>query len=457
MIKESSYLSLPDAFYRKDQPDNIQNPEVLIFNDKLSFELGLENLKKTPEKFLKGYSSLALAYAGHQFGHFVPQLGDGRAHLMGEVEAKDGTIVDIQLKGSGATPFSRGGDGKSPLGPALREFLISEAIHHLGIPTTRSLAVLRTDENVIRNDVHPGGIVVRAAKSHIRVGSFEYFTARGDRDNLKILFNYTKNRLYPRAETPLELFQSVMEAQAQLLAKWMSMGFIHGVMNTDNCNLSGETIDYGPCAFMDQFKFNEVYSSIDRYGRYAYSNQPEIAKWNMSVLGGCIAFLEDDDKGFQGALDDWDKTFEKYYLAEFSRKFGLETPAPKSFIDKWLQFLEQESLDFTNSHRILSEYLFEEPRHDELKSFKSEWMDLLLRESRSLDVVAFEMNTTNPYYIPRNHWVEKALKQAEAGDISLYLKILEAVRNPFQKSEELDFLHLPPSGEERIQATFCGT
>lgn len=466
-MQASRYLKLPPTFFAESTPAKLTHPRLLIYNQKLAQTLGLEI--NQPEQYLSGQklfpdtTPIALAYAGHQFGHFVPRLGDGRAHLLGEFSAPSGENYELQLKGSGRTPYSRGGDGKSPLGPALREYLISEAIAAYGIPTTRCLSVVETGEEVMRQEVSPGAIVSRLARRHIRVGTFEFFAAQNDLKNLQKLLEFTIENLYPnQASNPIDFFKYICEGQAKLVAQWMSVGFIHGVMNTDNTSLALETIDYGPCAFMDQFKSEQVYSSIDRHGRYAYINQPNIMHWNLSVLGQTLVMLSDDPKSLQLQLDQFPKHFEEAFKAQFSRKFGLEKSAEAEFINLFLNYLEKHKLDFTQAFRKLPE-LYHNSNHlfypkDALKDqFLYQWKEYLTTEDKPFDLIEIEMNTTNPYYIPRNHIVEEALSQAEQGNLDLYLKILEAIQSPYQALPIFDFLDQPPTPQQVIKATFCGT
>jgi len=342
MNMRNSYADLPDRFYARLDPAGSPDPLLLAWNRPLAEQLGLGELEQHPERITQWFSGnerppgadpIALAYAGHQFGNFVPQLGDGRALLLGELNNREeGARYDIQLKGSGQTPFSRSGDGRAALGPVIREYVVSEAMHRMGVPTTRALAAIRTGEWVRRETALPGGVLTRVAASHIRVGTFEYFAARRDTDALKQLLDYAIARHYPQAaqaDSPaLAFYRAVVERQATLVGQWMAIGFIHGVMNTDNMAISGETIDYGPCAFMDEFDFDKVFSSIDRNGRYAFAAQAGIAQWNLARLADTLLLIVDDRQGFESILEGFEKAFRQQYFGQMTRKLGLESMAP---------------------------------------------------------------------------------------------------------------------------------
>ena len=366
----STYANLPEIFYSSVRTDPAPGAELIAWNAELAAHLGLDALDADRERLtrifsggepLPGGQTIALAYAGHQFGNFVPQLGDGRAALLGEVISPvDGRHYDIQLKGSGQTPYSRRGDGKSSLGPVLREYLLSEAMHRLGVPTTRALAAVSTGETVYRDTMEPGGVLTRVASSHLRVGSFQYLAARDHRDALKQLTDYTIARHYPdaaAADTPvLAFFSGVVDAQAILIARWMALGFIHGVMNTDNCAISGETIDYGPCAFMDEFDINKVFSSIDRQGRYAYGQQAAMAQWNLARLAECLMLLQGEKADYESALESFQPRFEEAYFGLMREKLGLANHADDdvALVTAWLQHLQDHQLDYTLSFRELA-------------------------------------------------------------------------------------------------------
>ena len=369
---DNTYVRLPSRFYARQSPVAVADPRLVKLNQDLAIELGLDRDRlKSPDGVAvlagntvpDGAAPLAMAYAGHQFGNFVPQLGDGRAALLGEVISPvDGRHYDIQLKGSGQTPYSRRGDGKSSLGPVLREYLLSEAMHRLGVPTTRALAAVSTGETVYRDTMEPGGVLTRVASSHLRVGSFQYLAARDHRDALKQLADYAIARHYPDAaasDTPvLAFFAGVVEAQATLIARWMALGFIHGVMNTDNCAISGETIDYGPCAFMDEFHINKVFSSIDRMGRYAYGQQASIAQWNLARLAECLMLLEGEKEDYEGALERFAPRFEEEYFGLMREKLGLTSheEGDGELVTAWLQHLQDRLLDEAVQHGRDAQY-----------------------------------------------------------------------------------------------------
>jgi uncharacterized protein YdiU (UPF0061 family) len=459
----NTYINLPENFYAEVTPKSFDRAKLILLNEALLEELQIDtNDKDELTKIFSGQvlhqksQPLAQAYAGHQFGNFVPQLGDGRAVLLGEVLSKSNSRFDIQLKGSGMTPFSRGGDGKSSLGPVLREYIVSEAMYHLGIPTTRALAAIETGETVIRQMPTPGGLFTRVASSHIRVGTFQYLACRGDIEGIKELTDYTIKRHYPNlnsSKSPyLDFIQEVAKKQARLVAKWMAVGFIHGVMNTDNMSVSGETIDFGPCAFMDEFKFNKVFSSIDRYGRYAYNNQIKIAQWNLYRLAECLIPIIDDDenkaiKYIQETLESSIQYYDQFWLEEMVKKFGIENPnqGDRELINDWLNYLEENELDFTIAFRELSKDLNSHPK------FKDR---ILERQSESSIEL---MLKTNPIYIPRNHQIERAIENAYNGDFQLFYKLTEVVKTPFNRSENYEEFEKAPQKEERVTATFCGT
>lgn len=395
----------------------------------------------------------SIAYAGFQFGHPVPQLGDGRAHLLGEMSG-----YDIQLKGSGRTRFSRGGDGRSALGPVLREYIVSEALHALGVPTTRALCAVTTGEEVERqNGLEPGGIFTRVAKSHIRVGTFQYFMFQKDLEALEILLNYTIERHYPEIsgsikEKALALITKLCEVQSDLLAKWSALGFIHGVMNTDNFSLGGFTIDLGPCAFMDEFSFNKVFSSIDRNGRYAFFNQTEIAKWNIVRFAECLLPLinPEPEKAIpevQELLTANFGQFDRKRIVAFGRKLGIRDyqDSDESIIMDFLRYLEAESLDFTWSFRNFPNLP------------QTPLLEHVLHRLKDRGADSNDLDSVNPLIIPRNHQVEKAIREAYSGDYSHFHRMLEAIRNPYVDREEYREFATPPKPQERVFQTFCGT
>ncbi|MGB0453203.1 MAG: protein adenylyltransferase SelO [Bacteriovoracaceae bacterium] len=469
---KNSYTSLPPKFFERISPEKFQDPRLIIFNNKLAKNLKIDTKNYddndlaqvfSGQKVLEGSDPIAMAYAGFQFGHPVEQLGDGRAHLLGEAEN-----FDIQLKGSGRTRFSRRGDGRSALGPVLREYLLSEAMHVYGVPTTRALAAVTTGESVYRQDgPEPGGVLTRVADSHIRVGTFQYFSFQGDLDSLELLLDYTLNRHFPDVlgymtlkEKSLELLKRVSILQAQLIAKWSSLGFIHGVMNTDNCSPGGITIDYGPCAFMDEFRFHKVFSSIDRLKRYSFFNQLPIAQWNVLRLADCFIPFIDDHVETAASIVNKELTpyFEKFAdlrTDAFARKLGLNfyQQGDEEIVTNFLEYLENHSLDFTQSFRNL-EALYNGddegyPQSEPRKKFLTKW------KARNPD---FEgLNLENPYIIPRNHLVEKAIKEAYEGNYDFFIQFHEALSDPYSENDTTRPFSAPPALSERVYQTFCGT
>jgi uncharacterized protein YdiU (UPF0061 family) len=465
------YATLPESFYTHTQPAAVPAPRLLAWNAELAATLGLAALADDPDRLPHWFSGnalppgaqpIALAYAGHQFGHFVPQLGDGRALLLGDVVAPDGRRFDIQLKGSGRTPFSRGGDGKSWLGPVIREFVVSEAMHHLGVPTTRALAAVATGEPVLRETIRPGGVLTRVASSHIRVGTFEYFAARGDADAVRRLADYAIDRHYPHAretDSPyVALFNSVCAAQAALIAHWMAIGFIHGVMNTDNTSIAGETIDYGPCAFMDEFRRDKVFSSIDHHGRYAYDQQARIGQWNLTRLAECLLLLDDDQPVFEAGLERFASDYEQHYLRRMRHKLGLlgEHDDDAGLIEAWLQHLEAHELDYTLGFRRLAERAGASDI-GEFGDFETAWRARLSRQDGDAAAVRERMNAANPLFIPRNHQVERAIANAVDGDLSTFEALNAVLSKPYTEQAGYEAFAAAPLPAERVTETFCGT
>ncbi len=468
---DNSYSGLPQAFHTTVSPDEVPAPELLAWNTELALELGLASLASDEEQLarifggsvaLAGSQPISMAYAGHQFGHFVPQLGDGRAILLGEVVTESGNRFDIQLKGSGRTPFSRGGDGKSWLGPVLREYILSEAMHRLGVPTTRALAAVATGETVYRESPLPGAVFTRVAASHLRVGTFEYFAARGDVESLKTLADYAIERHYPEVKDETSpyvgLLRCVMERQAELVAHWMSIGFIHGVMNTDNTSISGETIDYGPAAYMDEFRFEKVFSSIDSYGRYAYANQPTIAHWNLDRLAETLLPLGASKDELEAVLGLFPDQYESRYLALMGPKLGLYDvqESDAGLIADWLKHLNDNALDYTLSFRELASRAdaIDEARFG---SFETRWRQRTSRQGRTPAEISALMNSVNPLFIPRNHRVEQAISEAVDGDLTVFNELNTALAQPYAEQPGLDDYAKPPRGHERVTQTFCGT
>ncbi|MCB0326706.1 MAG: YdiU family protein [Bdellovibrionales bacterium] len=480
---QHSYAQLPQEFYQKISPQVSTEPKLIEWNQPLATFLGIElddaSLRQRAQVFSGNLQDpksipLAMAYSGHQFGHFNPGLGDGRAHVLVEVSGEDGKIYDIQLKGSGRTQFSRGGDGRSPLGPVIREYLISEAMHALGIPTTRSLAAVETGDLVYREQPLAGGIFTRVAQSLIRIGSFEHFAARGQVKHLKILLEYVVKRSYPELDPrsdhlPLEFFTALSERQARLVAKWMGLGFIHGVMNTDNSSAIGITIDYGPCAFMDEFDEKKVFSSIDHYGRYAYQNQAVIMQWNLASLARALLLLypeseqESAAQTFELKLQDFMACYQEHYARVMSMKLGLEEKnwrQHRELIKIWMSYLQKHHLDFTLSFRNLDFLLSSEasfPQDELLKEFVKVWKAQLFQEEESIEKITKDLHRSNPLYIPRNHKIEQVIESAYQGDHTPFREMLGVLSRPFTQQEGKESYSQSPKKEERITATFCGT
>ena len=475
---DNTYSRLPDPFKEEIGPVPVKNPELVILNKNLSKELNLDfsNLdnKKISELFSgnslpPGSNSIAQAYAGHQFGHFT-MLGDGRAVLIGEHLSKKKDRYDIQFKGSGKTAFSRNGDGRAALGPMLREYIISEAMHNLNIPTTRSLAVVKTGEDVIRETSLQGAILTRVALSHIRVGTFQYIAARDKKDELEILLNYVIQRHYPNIQNSknkaLDLLKVVMEKQIDLVINWMRVGFIHGVMNTDNMSISGETIDYGPCAFMDIYDPKSVFSSIDQMGRYAYCNQPVITKWNLSRFAECLIPLIDKDqnKSIEMAteiINSFEKKYEEKWLNMMRNKLGLfgVDEKDKYLILDLLTWMHQEKMDYTNTFCHLMNFEVankENFKKDDFENWKKRWQERLKIYNNTPEKYLKLMRSVNPLVIPRNHKVEEVLNEANNGNIEPFNKFLEVLNKPYLEQRDIINYQMPIYSNEKYQ-TFCGT
>lgn len=473
---DNTYARLPERFYVKQAGAHVPAPQVLRVNMALAKALGIDSAWLESAQALQVFSGngvaagsepLAQAYAGHQFGGYSPQLGDGRALLLGEVVDQGGIRRDIQLKGSGRTPFSRRGDGKSALGPVLREYIVSEAMHALGVPTTRALAAVTTGETVLRQEGPlAGGVFTRVAASHIRVGTFQYFYARNDAAGVRELADYTIARHYPDAancETPyLSLLERVIEGQAKLIPHWMSLGFIHGVMNTDNTAVSGETIDYGPCAFMDGFHPNRVFSSIDRNGRYAWGSQPNMARWNLERLAETLLALIDEDSEValekaQKALEGFVPIFRAEYDRRFREKFGLADEGSLDIVRGGLTLLTKQEIDFTLFFRHLTagnldglRSLFED------RAPFDEWFKTWESATNSAPDAA-AMKRANPIRIPRNHRVEQAIQAAYVHDFGPFSQLIDALAQPYEESSAFVAYEAPPKPEELVHETFCGT
>ncbi|MFK9094018.1 protein adenylyltransferase SelO [Bacillus salipaludis] len=477
---DNSYARLPKSFYSSQNPVPVRSPKLIILNSPLAVSLGLNVEGLQSEKGVgvfagnqipEGALPLAQAYAGHQFGHFT-MLGDGRAVLLGEQITPLGERFDIQLKGPGRTPYSRGGDGRAALGPMLREYIISEAMNGLGIPTTRSLAVVSTGELVIRETDLPGAILTRVAASHIRVGTFQYIAKWGTVEELRILADYTLTRHFPDVEADeiryLSLLQEVIKRQAALIAKWQLVGFIHGVMNTDNMTISGETIDYGPCAFMDVYDPETVFSSIDVQGRYAYGNQPYMAGWNLARFAETLLPLLHDNqeqaiKLAQDAISNFMELYKNNWLAGMRAKLGIfnEEKQDETLIDDLLSMMQKYRADYTNTFRTLTfdtlddTVLFGTP---EFTKWFERWKERLQRQEESKASSSQLMRNSNPALIPRNHRVEAALEAAvKEGDYCVMEKLLEVLSSPYAHTPEQTEYSTPPVPSSSPYRTFCGT
>ncbi|WP_203364029.1 YdiU family protein [Bacillus sp. REN10] len=476
---DNSYARLPQLFFSSTNPTPVRAPKLIVFNDRLAVSLGLNVEELNSEegaaifsgnKIPDGAFPLAQAYAGHQFGHFT-MLGDGRAVLLGEQVSSQGERVDIQLKGSGRTKYSRGGDGRAALGPMLREYIISEAMHALGIPTTRSLAVVTTGEPVYRETELPGAILTRVAASHLRVGTFQYAANWGSTEELRMLADYALKRHFPDVDASenryLSLLEAVIKRQAELIAKWQLVGFVHGVMNTDNMTISGETIDYGPCAFMDVYDLATVFSSIDVQGRYAYGNQPSMAGWNLTRFAEALLSLlhEDQEQAIELAeekLSDFPKLFHSYWLAGMRAKLGIfnEEEQDKVLIEDLLKMMQEHRADYTNTFRALTLNELEDKGlfgTAEFTKWYQQWQERLGRQQQSNAETNERMRNSNPAVIPRNHRVEEALAAAEQGDYRVMEQLVAALSTPYAySSEQAEYCTLPASSTKPYR-TFCGT
>jgi uncharacterized protein YdiU (UPF0061 family) len=488
-VNPGSYASLPERFFARVQPTHVAAPRLIKLNRALASDLNLDlsalDAPALAELFSgnvlpRGTVPIAMVYAGHQFGHFVAQLGDGRAILIGEMRDRAGVLRDIQLKGSGRTPYSRSGDGRAALGPVLREYLVSEAMHALGIPATRSLAAVSTGESVQRETTQPGAILTRVAASHVRVGTFEYFAARGDVAGVKILADYVIERHFPQCaaqgKSPyLALLQQVVSRQAALIARWMNVGFIHGVMNTDNMAVSGETIDFGPCAFMDTFDPATVFSSIDEYGRYAYANQPKAALWNLARFAETLLPLIDADAQraiavATEAIAIFETLFQDRWLDGMRLKLGLSTsePGDRQLAEDLLKAMHRSQADFTLSFRALCAAACDSQGDAPVRGqfvnagdydeWAVRWRARVAREAISPSARAESMQQANPAYIPRNHRVEQASVAAvERGDFAPFEEFSQVLAAPYTERAAFAGYANPPQPEERVLQTFCGT
>ncbi len=483
---EATYAQLPEAFHAPAQPATAPAPALIRLNRGLCKELSVdpEWLESSAGLAMLAGNALpesavpvAMVYAGHQFGGWSPRLGDGRATLLGEVRDRNGIQRDLHLKGSGRTPYSRGGDGKATLGAILREYVVSEAMFALGVPTTRALAVVTTGEPVYREVPMPGAILTRVALSHVRVGTFEYFAARRDRRAVNILADYVLQRHYPSAifeSNPYRaMLDHIIQRQAQLVARWMQLGFIHGVMNTDNTQIVGETIDYGPCAFMDEFHPKRVFSSVDQNGRYAWDQQPTMAKWNLTRLAeSLIAVLGLNDEAAveeaKAAVATFDSHFEAAFVTGFKRKLGLvsESDSDAEFIQQTLSMLAEEGVDFTLFFRRLTQVaggqnsdqyldLFEHP--DKGQAWLSQWRARCESNRGDNETRVAVMQGVNPIFIARNHQVEAVIQAALTGDFGPFHRLVSVLTRPYKAQPEFAHYEAPPREEEKVHETFCGT
>ena len=467
---DNSYALLGERFFTKMKPTEVRSPSLIALNEPLARRLGLdpEELSSTDgiaalagNAIPEGADPLAQVYAGHQFGGWSPRLGDGRALLLGEVVAPDGERFDIQLKGSGPTPYSRMGDGRAWLGPVLREYIVSEAMHALGIPTTRALAAVATGDIVLRETPLPGAILTRVASSHIRVGTFQYFASQKDLEAIKALTNHAIQRHDPAADSPLTFLDGVIARQAKLIAQWMGVGFVHGVMNTDNMTVSGESIDYGPCAFMDRYHPMQVYSSIDQQGRYAYGRQPDMAMWNLAQLATSLLPLVDSVEAAQASLDRFPELFRSAWLNVFRAKVGLMTQidGDDALIQDLLTRMAQGQSDFTNTFRALGSRNARDQFADPTSydAWEDEWRKRLAQEDATPESRRPDILAANPALIARTHRIEQAIQSAVEGDFAPFERLNKALANPFDAPEDVTDLMRPPLEDEVVPQTFCGT
>ena len=474
---DNSYSRLSDAFKEHIKPVAVKNPELVIINESLAKELDLDLTKINKDKLSslftgntlpEGSNTIAQAYAGHQFGHFT-MLGDGRAILIGEHITNDNKRFDIQLKGSGKTSFSRNGDGRAALGPMLREYIISEAMHNLNIPSTRSLAVAKTGEKIMRDTFLEGAILTRVALSHIRVGTFQYIAARDKKDELEILLKYVINRHYPKLinskNKAIDLLINLMNEQTDLVVNWMRVGFIHGVMNTDNMSISGETIDYGPCAFMDTYDPKTVFSSIDHMGRYAYCNQPIITKWNLSRFAECLIPMIDENqkKAIEIAteiINTFEKNYEEKWLEMMRKKLGLlgNHSTDKTLILDLLTWMHQKKVDYTNTFCHLMKFKVQEEDFQDrvFKDWKKRWNERLIINNSSNEKSIALMRTVNPLVIPRNDKVEETLDLANKNNFKMLFEFLEILKTPYIEKKNTYKYQIPNENNKEYK-TFCGT
>jgi len=481
---ENSYAALPERFYSSVHPERAPDPELIRVNESLAEELGLDvEWLRSPDgiamlagsRLPASSKPISMAYAGHQFGHWVAQLGDGRAHLIGELIAADSTRFDVHLKGSGKTPYSRRGDGKAALGPVLREYIVSEWFAAMGIPSTRTLAAVTTGEDVYRETSLPGAVLTRVAQSHVRVGTFQYLASRNDLRGVTALADYVIERHFPELTGSdnryLSLFEVVAMRQAKLIAQWLGVGFIHGVMNTDNMQVAGETIDFGPCAFMDRFHPDKVFSSIDTYGRYAWNRQSGIAQWNLARLAETLLPLFDPDQAkaialAERVLEQFDDASQQHYREIFSVKLGLKTgDSHGSFIKETLAAMAANEVDFTLFFRRLTQVaqgaddtlvveLFYD--RDSGEVWLSQWRDLWRKVADKESAVA-KMRDANPVFVPRNHRIEEVITAANEGDFKPFHDLADLLAKPLMEQPEFERYEQPPEEHEVVKQTFCGT
>jgi uncharacterized protein YdiU (UPF0061 family) len=481
-FENSFHDQFSSDFYQKIAPKNFPKADLVYFNNDLAQELNFakKDLKKSEIKeiYKQIFSGqkihatsipIALAYAGHQFGNFVPQLGDGRAVLLGEI-ISNSKRFDVQLKGSGPTKFSRNGDGLMTLSSAIRELIIGEALHYLQIPATRILTLCLTNEPVYRQEINMGAVISRVAKSHIRVGTFEYFASKGNKIAIQQLCDYVINRHFPQenssSKSITKLFSDIVFTQANLIAKLQANGFIHGVMNSDNMAISGQAIDFGPCAFLDEYDSKKVFSAIDRNGRYAYENQIKIAQWNLWILANCLALIHQNSQELLEILDLFQQKFDEKYQKIMAEKLGFEKQIPQKLIADFLKILQQKNCDYHQSFFNLSDDLLKrEPpaiKDGEYHKWFSSWRDLLQQEydfsdKNILPKIAKKMQKNNPYIIARNHIVQEVIYAGNNLDFQPLKKFLKVLKKPFSYDKKNIFYHTPPTKEQRVLQTFCGT
>ena len=483
-VFDNTFLNLSTDFFTEIRSEKMPSPKVLFINKSLAETLNIKNKYLNEEylsgnKLISGSKQIAQKYAGHQFGNFVPSLGDGRAALLGEIVDKNNERKDIQLKGSGKTPFSRMGDGRACLGPVIREHLISESFFHLGIPSSRSLAIVLTGEKVIREKVHPGALLVRVSSSHIRIGTFEYFAYRNDIKNLKKLADYCIDRHYPEINGEnkyLDFLKKITRKQASLISKWTGVGFIHGVMNTDNSAISGETIDFGPCAFLEKYESNKVFSSIDLHGRYSFSNQPYIIQWNLSKLAEClINLIEPNDLKLsiskaEEVINHFPAIYKEEWIKVMKKKFGLkkENESDEMLFSELFEIMEKNAVDFTLAFRFLKFLLpgedqkkwielFKNKNDDNLKNFIKKFQKRIIYENNDLNKIKEIINKNNPILIPRNHNIEKIINEAVSGEFKSFHEFNKLIKIPYSSSLEDNSYSRPALPEQEIEKTFCGT